>query len=185
MIDQINKIIDPLRRRTMLMIGRAIIAAIKDDAPHQRAQVSLLAGESRDEVERLAEYGFTSVPLPGAQALSVFVGGERGAGVIIATGDHRYRLKELQPGEVALYTDEGDKIVLKRGKLIEIETNTLIVKAATKVRFESPRVETTADLIDQVSSGNARTVKGMRDQYNAHTHPGDSGGTTGTTGSGM
>ncbi len=185
MIDQMQRMMAPIHRRIMLAIGRAVLNAVSDGGKVQLVQASLLDDETRDKVERMAEYGFTSVPLAGAQAVVVCVGGERGHGVVIATGDARHRLSGLQPGEVALYTDEGDKIVLKRGKLIEIETNTLVVKAATKVRFETPRVESTGDMIDNVSTGNARTMKGMRDTYNTHTHPGDSGGTTNVPNQGM
>lgn len=174
----------------MLAIGRAVLNAVYDGQAVQLVQASMLSDEVRDKMERMTEYGFTSVPHPGAQAVAVFVGGERGHGVVIATGDHRYRLKALAPGEVALYTDEGDRIVMKRGKLIEVETNQLVVKAATKVRFETPVVEATgnvkadADILDNAQS-NARTVRGMRETYNAHTHPGDSGGTTGAPNQGM
>jgi phage baseplate assembly protein V len=168
-----------------MTVGRCVLAAIKDGAPAQLAQVSMLAGEVRDNVERMSDYGFTSVPLPGAQGVVVFVGGERGHGVVIATGDSRYRLKDLQPGEVAIYTDEGDKIVLKRGNTVEVTTHTLVVKASTKVRFETPLVETTGQIkadgnITDTATTNARTMKGMRDVYNTHTHPenGTGGGTT-------
>lgn len=187
MIEQIKKVVGPLHARVMLMIGRAIIKSVNDAAPAQTIQATLLGDETRDNVERLAEYGFTSVPLPGAKAVAVFVGGDRGHGIIIATGHARYRLTGLEGGEVALYTDEGDKIVLKRGKLIEIVTDTLVVKAATKVRFETPLVEGTGDMIDNVGSDNTRTIAGMRDQYNAHAHIENNvaGGKTGATDSGM
>lgn len=184
MIDQLRRVMEPIQRRVMLMVGRCVLNAIADGKPVQLVQASLLTDETRDKMERMTEYGYTSVPLPGAQGVAVFVGGERGHGIVIATGDPRNRLSGLQPGEVALYTDEGDKIVLKRGKLIEITTNTLVVKAATKVRFETPRVESTGDMIDTAGTNN-RTLKGMRDQYNAHTHTGDSGGTTGAPNQGM
>jgi phage baseplate assembly protein V len=175
MIDQINRLLAPIQRRVMMTVGRCVLAAIKDGAPAQLAQVSMLAGEVRDNVERMSDYGFTSVPLPGAQGVVVFVGGERGHGVVIATGDSRYRLKDLQPGEV----------VLKRGNTVEVTTHTLVVKASTKVRFETPLVETTGQIkadgnITDTATTNARTMKGMRDVYNTHTHPenGTGGGTT-------
>lgn len=183
MIDQINRLLAPIQRRAMLMIGRCVLNAVSDGAPVQLVQLSGLADEVRDKVERMAEYGFTSVPLPGAKGVAVFVGGERGHGVVIATGDSRYRLQELEPGEVALYTDEGDKIVLKRGRVIEVTTDTLVVKATTKVRFETPLVEATGDMIDTAAT-NTRTMKGMRDRYNIHTHP-ETGTTTNVPNQGM
>ncbi|MGD9664377.1 MAG: phage baseplate assembly protein V [Novosphingobium sp.] len=184
MIDQFRRMVEPIQRRVMMAIGRAVLNAVYDGSKAQLVQASMLGDEVRDKMERMAEYGFTSNPKPGAQGVAVFVGGERGHGVMIATCDYTCRLPNLASGEVALYTDEGDKIVLKRGKLIEITTDTLVVKAGTKVRFETPLVEGTGDIIDNAGS-NARTMKGMRDRYNVHTHPGDSGGTTGTPNQGM
>lgn len=181
MIDQLKKLVEPMQRRVMLMVGRCVLNAVYDGNPVQLVQASLLADETRDKVERMSEYGFTSVPHPGAQGVAVFVGGERGHGIVIATGDHRYRLKGLEAGEVAIYTDEGDSVVLKRGKLIEVTTDTFVVKAATKVQFETPLVEATAkieaggDILDN-SAANPRTMKGMRDQYNIHTHNDPQGG---------
>lgn len=186
------------------MIGRAVLSAIDDRAKTQIVQASMFADETRDKMERMAEYGFTSVPLPGSQAVAVFVGGERGHGIVIATGDTRYRLKGLAGGEVALYTDEGDKIILKRGKMIEVTTDTLLVKAATKVRFETPLVENTgaehttgnitsdADITAaanmaavnmtasaNVKDGSGKSMAADRAVYNGHSHTDPQGGNTG------
>lgn len=150
MIDQIQRMMAPLQRRIMLSIGRAVLNAVYDGSPAQLVQASMLSDETRDKMERLAEYGFTSVPLSGAQAVAVFVGGERGHGVVIATGDSRYRKTGMQPGEVALYTHEGAFIHLKEGRIIEMDCDELIVKAGTKVRFETPLVEATGSIIDNV-----------------------------------
>ncbi len=61
-------------------------------------------------------------------------------------------------------SDEGDHVHLKRGRVIEVMTETLLVKAGTKVRFETPLIETTgqihaeddirsdAQVVDQVRS---------------------------------
>jgi len=197
MIDAIKKIVEPIQRRVMLMVGRCILTAVKDGNRVQLCQASMLDDEVRDDMQRMAEYGFTSVPLSGAQGAVVFVGGDRGHGIVIATDDYRYRLKELAPGEVALYTDEGDKIVLKRGHIIEIDTHTLIVNATTKVTLNTPLVELTGnqtvagdvhvdgdieaegDITDNVDTG-GKSMGEMRDIYNVHTHPDTtSGGNTG------
>lgn len=164
-----------LRDRIFLLIGRAVLAAVNDGGNRQRVQFSALRGEVKDDVERVQEYGFTSVPLPGAQVLFVSISGGRDHPIAISVDDPRYRMKGLQPGEVALYTDEGDYIVMKRGKIIEINTNTLLVKAAEKVRFETPQFETTGEVIDHIDSG-GQTMQGMRETYNIHVHPENDGG---------
>ncbi|PTU03743.1 baseplate assembly protein [Pseudomonas sp. HMWF031] len=103
-------------------------------------QMQGLAGETVSG-EMFQHYGFTSSPLPGAEYICIPVGGSSQHAVVVASEDGRYRLT-LDKGEVALYTDEGDKVHLKRGRVIEVETDTLIVKATTKVSFQTPLLET-------------------------------------------
>ena len=134
-----------LRDRVMLAISRARVALVDDSGLLQRLQLAVLRDEIRDGVERLAEYGFTSRPFPGASAVMVCVGGNRDHGVVIATGDRRYRLKELAEGEVALYDDQGQVVHLLRN-------GELLVKALTKARVEAPTIEATATVLAKVTA---------------------------------
>lgn len=131
--------IDRLFQRVQGMFALGRITASRDDRPTQAVQVALGEGDVRDAVPALGQYGFTSRPLAGAEALVLFLGGARTNPIIIATGDRLYRLRELAPGEVALYSDEGDSIALRRDGTIE-------VVAATKVRMETPLLEVTGDV---------------------------------------
>jgi phage baseplate assembly protein V len=175
-----------------LMVGRAVVRLVDDSARLQLLQVAALEGETRDNVERLQEYGFTSHPLAGAEACMVSVGGNRSHGLIIAVDDRRYRLTGLASGEVAIYDDQGQVVHLKRDHIL--------VRSATRVEIEAPLCHMTGDLVvdGDVDSGKtitaaidvrdqagAKTMAGMRASFNTHTHPGDSGGTTGTPNSGM
>ena len=129
-----------------------------------------LAGESVSG-EQMQYYGFTSAPLPGAEFIALPIGGNSKHVVVIASEDGRYRVM-LKDGEVALYTDEGDYIHMKRGRLIEIETDTLLVKAKTKVRFETPLVEMSEDVkADGEIADHTRNMQEDRDLYNLHAHP--------------
>lgn len=173
-----DRVLGPLVKRIRLAMGRGVIRLVNDATKVQLMQVGLLANETRSNVERFQEYGFTSVPHEGAQAACIFMGGNRDHGIVIATEDGRYRLKELSPGEVALYTDEGDKIVLKRGRVIEIDTSELIVNASTRVTLNTPLVRAQGEIIDRYET-NGDTLQGMREKYNAHVHDeNDSGGPT-------
>ncbi|MFT4118683.1 phage baseplate assembly protein V [Bradyrhizobium sp.] len=170
MIDQLNRLLAPMQRRIMLAIGRAVLNAVNDSASSQMVQASLLAGEVRDKMERMSEYGFTSVPLPGAQAVSVFVGGERGHGVIIATGDTRYRLKALAGGEVAIYDDQGQKVHLTRdGIVVDGAGKQITFKNAPLARFEMP-IEATGTITDLADTAGGRSMDSMRAVYDTHTH---------------
>lgn len=143
--------------------------------PSIGVQMEGLAGETVAG-ELAQHYGFTSAPLAGAEFIALPIGGNSKHVVVIATEDARYRLK-LQDGEVALYSDEGDHVHFKRGRVLELVTETLVVKASTKVRFETPMIETTgeyqgegniqsaADVIDR-----ARSMQADREIYNGHKH---------------
>ena len=169
--------IAPLKRRVLLMIARGVMDLLDEQNGKLLAQVKLLENQVRARLEVLQHYGFASRPLPGAEAAVMFVGGNRHHGLVIATDDKRYRLRGMAGGEVALYTDEGDVVHLKRGGVIE-------VKAKTKVRIDSPKLECTGEIIDRIDSG-GRSMSAMRAIYNGHTHPGDSGGQTGGPSGGM
>lgn len=173
-----DKMLGPLVRRIRLALGRGIVRLVADGGGIQTVQLDLMANETRSKVERFQEYGFTSHPLEGAEAAVIFMGGNRDHGIVIAVDDRRYRLKALEAGEVAIYTDEGDKIHLKRGKIIEISTDELIVNAETRVTFNTPLVRASGDIIDNYEE-NENNMRGMREIYDIHTHPeNDSGGPT-------
>ncbi len=118
-LDSITRMLRPLSVRIANMVGRAVVKSADDSKKVQELQVSLLEGEVRDEVEHLQGYGFTSVPLEGAEAVVIFVGGRRDHGFCVGTDDRRHRPTGLQPGEVAVYNNAGAKIVIKASGDIE------------------------------------------------------------------
>jgi len=159
-----------------LLVSRAVLALINDAAKLQRLQIQLMADEERGDVERFQDYGFTSHPHKGAEAIALSVGGSRSHMVVIAVEDRRYRLAGLEEGEVAMYTDEGDKIVLKRGREIEVTAGTrVIVDTPNTLIKGNLHVEGDTTCDGDVSDA-AGSMQEMRDIYNGHTHP-----ETGTT----
>jgi len=132
----VSKLTAPLRRRVQLMVGRAVLVAVDDSSKCQTVQITALKGEVLDGVERVTEYGFTSHPHPGAEAVLLAVGGNRANGVVIAAGDRRYRLTGLAAGEVALHDDQGQVIKLARDGM-EITTSKPITVNALKVIVNS------------------------------------------------
>ena len=189
MIDAIQKMTEGLRGRVQLMIGRAILSAISDAGKIQTAQAQLLADEVQDDVERIQEYGFASVPLPGAEGVVVFVGGNRDHGLLIATDDRRYRLVGLEAGEVALYDDLGQKVHLTRsGIVIDGGGLPVTVQNTPSVTFDTPTVTATGNLHvngnivadGDIKDHTTKSMAGMRTAYNSHHHSDPQGGTVGT-----
>jgi phage gp45-like len=150
--------------------------------------------ETIEEREYFQHYGFTSRPLPDAELIIINEGNHY---IAVASDDRRYRLA-VENGEVALYTDEGDKIHLKRDKTIEIisgnklvatvenevdiTTKTANITASESCTVTSPVVKAIASASCEVESpvillGSQSTTRYLVDErfittYNTHTHNG-------------
>lgn len=155
----VSRMMDDMRNRVRLTIGRAVLAMVSDAKAIQTVQAQLLADETQDNVERIQEYGYTSVPLPGAEAVLVFVGGQRDHGLVIATDDRRYRPKGLVGGESCLYTDEdidgGHRVHMKRGKIIEVQSG----PTASILQTPTKTTVTNTTEIDLVAGSTSVVVK--------------------------
>lgn len=234
----IVRLLAPVWRRLRLIVSRGVVRLSDDGRKLQVVQLDLLAGETA-AMERFQQYGFTCRPLDGSEAIALAVGGSRGHLVAIAVDDRRHRMNNLQNGEVALYTDEGDYIHMKRGRIVKVnvgqdlevvvgndanvtaggsvnvdaatniaatapeitgQCDTANVTATASVTLDTPQVTITGALTVQgaivgqggmaVSGGGGASVEGdlgvtggdvTADSISlkGHTHPGDSGGTTG------
>lgn len=173
----IKKLTRPVAQRAALAAGRCILKLIDDALPLQTLQIDALAGEVRSGVERVQEYGFTSVPLSGCRGVAIFVGGDRSSGIVIATDDVTYRKKDLQPGEVAVYNNEGDFILLKKGGGIEISTPTEVtISAPEGIAVNSANGVTVSAPLIIVPNGDV-IASGV--SLRQHTHTGCQGGSTG------
>lgn len=111
------------------VVVRGVVAVVDAGRKLQAIQVRLTAGEVKGNVEHFEPYGWTSHPHPGAEAVVAFLGGDRSHGVVLCAADRRYRLVGLEAGEVAIYSDEGDSVVLKRGRVVEVTTETFRLNA--------------------------------------------------------
>lgn len=131
---------------------RGVVTMVRSDTNVQLVQGIGLAGEQLQDAELFQHYGFTSHPPEGAMFVMTPVGGRTAHGIIIATEHGSYRLKQLAPGEMAIYSDEGDSIILKRGRVIDVTTQTLNIKATTAVN-----IDTQTMTINASSAVNANT----------------------------
>lgn len=156
---------------------RGVLNLIKSADEIQKTQVSALADETLQDVEFMQQFGFTSVPPAGTQAVIIPVGGRTTHGIVIATENGAYRIKALKDGEVAIYDQSGSSITLKQGRIIEVDCDqfnvnckTYQVTAATSAKFDTPTLETSQVLTAQgqingnggmaVQGGNGATFSG-------------------------
>jgi phage baseplate assembly protein V len=166
----------PMLRRILLTIGRGVVRLANDDGGIQLLQVDLLKGETRDRLERFQDYGFTSVPHPGAEAVVGFVGGNRDHGLVLAVGDRRFRVRGLKSGEVAIYSDEGDLIHFRRGREIHVTCGNKVQISCPLVRIVGD-LEVTGEITDRAGA-DGTSMEFIRNRYDQHVHGLPGGGTS-------
>lgn len=184
---------------------RAILGALRLDASIQRAGGEGLAGESLEERDLFQQFGFTSAPPAGSQAIVIPIGGRSSAAVVIATEHGAYRFKLGARGEMAIYNQWGDFVHLKADRSIHVvaqvkvlvETDRVEFRAGTEFRvttknvvfdasagaqFNTPILRASQDIVaggNISDAGGAKSMSGMRQVFDTHTHPeNDRGGPT-------
>lgn len=128
------------------IVARGTVTFVDDEGRMQTVQASLLEGELADGAERFQNYGFTSVPVTGAECAVIFVGADRSHPIVVAVDDRRARMNGLLPGEVAVYHRNGDFIHLKNDNSIAVSTKRLDIIAADEVNIQTKTVNVTASL---------------------------------------
>lgn len=125
-LGDLERLLRPLRNRVANMINRGVVSLVSDAFKMQLIQASglpLEIVEGDKGVEHFQPYGFSSVPLTGAEVLLLFPNGDHSHPLAIAASDRRHRPTAGQAGEVCMYTDEGDVIRLGRGHVVSVATS--------------------------------------------------------------
>lgn len=172
---------------------RGRINKVNSAGPVQLVQLSGLSGETLQDNEYFQHYGLTSNPPADSMGIVLPIGGKTAHGIIIATEHGLYRLKSLKSGEVALYSDEGDHVILKRGRVMEVVTQILNITATTVVNITTPTVNMSGNLNvtgniiahGDISDHDNKSMAGMRTTYNGHTHNDPQGGAVSAPNQGM
>ena len=141
-----------LSRRIAMGTTRGRMALVDDKKKLQQVQLELLADETKDNVERFQQYGFTSVPLEGAEALAVFLGGGRDHAVVVAIDDRRHRLTDLKAGDVAIYNDTGAKIVIGRDRTITIDCDKRHEESSEEVTIKTKKFSVECETLELTAS---------------------------------
>lgn len=113
-LDQLRHLLRPLATRVANTIVRGVVQLADDSKKLQLIQLGALAGETIDNAEHFQPYGFSSVPLPGAEAVVIFPNGDRSHPIMIAGPDRRFRPTGAEPGEVVVYNNAGAKITMTK-----------------------------------------------------------------------
>ena len=180
---------DRLYRRILMASASITITATNDDGPVHLVQGKVRGTpETIDNLQVVQHYGLAVHAPVGSDAFVTFGNGDRSNGVVHATANQKARPRGQKPGEVTIFTDEGDTIALRRNHNIVITTpgtvtvsgaTLVVIQASEKVRMETPRLEVTGDVIDHCDTQN-HTAANMRSIYNTHTHGGVQSGSAHT-----
>jgi phage baseplate assembly protein V len=196
--------IDRLYRRILMTVAPATITATNDkDQPIHKVQLQINGTpETIDDVGVMQLYGIASHAPVGTNATALFMLGDRSNPVVIATGHQKHRLKEQKPGEISMYTDEGDTIRMQRGNEIntkakekhhvetkkhttkaeesfDVDTKKATIKGSDSITHDAPTTNATGKIHahDTVTSDTDLIAKGV--SFLNHTHGMGGGGSTG------
>ena len=196
-MSELHGAIERMYRRILLVIGRGRIKTGSDDGPVQMHQIRLSRFETFDDIPRLSEYGFNSMPPPESDAVLVFAGGNRRDGVIVATGNQQFRMRSMKPGEVSISDNLGQSIYLtQQGIVIDGAGLPILVQNTPSVTLDTPTVHATGDVhIDgelvvmkdatvgqnvnvsqnvtaqgDISDHGSKSMANMRQVFNNHNH---------------
>ena len=115
-----------------MVVGRAILRALDDTQGLQVVKISVGPGETLDGIERIQNYGFTSVPEAPSEAVVLSVGGNRSHAIAIAVDSSSNRKKGLAPGDTCVYNGKtGDYILLNADGVKIHSSGKVVVDAGT------------------------------------------------------
>lgn len=123
-IRQLDLWLRPLQQRVANLVARGVVKLAGDGTKLQQLQLGVLAGETVDSAEYHQAYGFSSVPLGGAEAVVLFPSGDRAHPLVVAVSDRRHRPTGGEPGEVTVYNNTGARITLTKDGDIEVQPAT-------------------------------------------------------------
>lgn len=119
----VRKLVAPLERRVRVAIARGIVELVNDTTRCQTLQVSVRSDELRDDAEHFQQFGFTSHPPVGSEAVVLSVGGASDHPIVVAVEDRNTRPTDLAEGESAQYTaQDGKRVYCKSDGTVNLGT---------------------------------------------------------------
>lgn len=149
--------LETLKERLASIVRLGSVALVKSGKT-QSLQVEMTTGETADNVKFIEPYGFTAVPHNKSECTILNLNAFGTSPIALVVGGRAFRLQDLKQGEVALYTDEGDRIHFKRGNTVEVKTKHFIVDAAESATINAKKIALNAP--DGVAITSALAVSG-------------------------
>jgi phage gp45-like len=152
-------------RRAFVAVQRGTLEKADDSKLWQEVTVKVEGNRKFSNVEMAHPFGFTSVPKPpddvehrkAAEAVVIYLDGDMSHPIVLAIGDRRFRLKNLNEGEVAIHDDQGQQVYFARDRLVVHSTkeihaqsdkaHALLAADKAKVQFDTMSVTCKADKV--------------------------------------
>lgn len=131
-----------LAGRLATLIGRCLLRAIAAEAGgFRRLRIQTRAGSLRDGVEQFEAYGLSAAPHPddNPQGIVAELGAMPGLPVVVVVHCAGPRPRDLDPGEVAVYSRFGQLLKMDAaGNVLLTAPGNIEIAAAGEMRVRSP-----------------------------------------------
>lgn len=173
----LERALAPLLRRIRMAAARGILKLVNDAGEgHQLLQLTSHGGHPSDNIERLQEYGFFSVPQAGAEPFVVAVGGKLDHLVALCVADHRTRPRGGQEGDAGIYHYEGHEIRLEKNGVARVTSKKLIfdIEEQTEINCQKTVINGDVDITGganingPVTMPSGATISGI--DFDDHKH---------------
>lgn len=159
---EIKRVLSPITNRIQLMISKCKLNIVDDTSNTQTGQIEAFHNEIHNDAQVWQQFGITSVPPSGSEAIALFLGGERKNPIVISTENKALRVRNLKSGEVCLYSSGKSKITLKEDDSIEIYSETISIK-----NKENELIELLEKLCDALLNATTNTMLGPQPLLNS------------------
>jgi phage gp45-like len=130
------------------------ITSTDDTGPVHKVQGKVRGTpETIDNLQVVQLYGIASHAPIGSDAFVSFGNGDRSNGVVHATANQKARPRNQKPGEVTIFSDEGDAISLQRNNVVAVKTKTAKIAAETATTITSPDIKVGAGTSSRSGAG--------------------------------
>ncbi len=127
-ITSMKRFLTPILARIRRVILGAKIESTDDATPLQQMKVQTLGRAVYDKVEVFGQFGFTSRPPNGSDAIIVERNGKY---IVIAVGDRQHRIRNIESGDSVVYDVRGQTIILNKSGIMttDVFDNTITTDA--------------------------------------------------------
>ena len=125
---------NPLQK-IRLLVARGVLNLLRTNGLPMM-QISLLEGETREEVERVQNYGHSGHPPAGSTLVAVAVGGSRDHLIVVAC-EHPQYSPDLKPGESAMYAQFGQLFKMDEQGNVTLKCRDFSIEASGNVSTQA------------------------------------------------